>query len=426
MNSKIIAPGVKLCTHKTEQFKTSVISFNIVTELGENAGKKALLLNLLARTCKSYPTITEMNRRLAGLYGAIISPSVRKIGEAQVLSLVLVCLDDRFALYKENVLKEALRLLSHCLFMPDITPDGFKEENIKREKRLLIEKLESENDDKRIYALNTMLKEMCRDEIYGIHRYGTKEEIESATEKELLTLWKEILFSAPIQINITGNFNEEETEKTVTGLFSSLERKSENIKEIHTEFLTEAYESRLISEKQHVKQGKLVIGMRAGMTYDNDNFSAIKLMNAIFGSGTFSKLFMNVREKMSLCYYCASRLDPNKGVITVESGVETENTQKALEAIRNELNEVRKGNFTDETVENAKKSLCDLYGSVYDSVMGINDWMTSYILKNEITDPHALSENIMNVCREEIIIAASMVTEDTVFILESDSEVEAE
>ena len=417
MKSKIIAPGVKLCTHKTEQFKTSVVSFNIVTNLAENAGKKALLLNLLARTNKIYPTITEMNRRLAGLYGAIISPSIRKIGEAQVLSLVLVCLDDRFALNGEKVLCEALKLISSCLFMPDITPEGFKEENIKREKRLLIEKLESENDEKRIYALHTMLSEMCRDEAYGINRLGTKEEIEEATGKELL---------APMQINITGNFDEKEIEATVSNLFAPLERKKENINEVHTEFITEAYESKLFCEKQSVKQGKLVIGMRAGMTYDFDNFPAIKLMNAIFGSGTFSKLFMNVREKMSLCYYCAARLDAGKGIITVESGVETENAEKALDAIRHELDEVRQGNFTDETVENAKKSLCDLYNSVYDSVMGINDWMTSYAVKNEITEPSVLGEMINGVCREEIIIAASMVTEDTVFILESDSKEAAE
>ena len=426
MNTKIIAPGVKLCTHKTEQFKTSVVSFNIVTSLGENAGKKALLLNLLARTSKAYPTITAMNRRLAGLYGAVISPTVRKIGEAQVLSLVLVCLDDRFALNKEQVLSEAVKLLSGCLFLPDITTDGFKEENLKREQRLLIEKLESEKDEKRIYALNTMLKEMCRDEFYGTHRLGTKEEIEGATGKELLTLWKEILFTAPIQINVTGSFDEKEIESTVSSLFAPLERKKENISQVHTEFVTEAFESKIFREKQNVKQGKLVIGMRAGMTYDFDNFPAIKLMNAIFGSGTFSKLFMNVREKMSLCYYCAARLDSNKGIITVESGVETENAEKALDAIRNELDEVRKGNFTDETVENAKKSLQDLYGSVYDSVAGINDWMTSYAVKNEITEPSALSEMINGVCREEIIIAASMVTEDTVFILESNGKEAAE
>lgn len=426
MNTKMIAPGVRLCSHKTEQFKTSVISFNIVTSLGENAGKKALLLNLLAHTSRAYPTITAMNRRLAGLYGAVISPAVRKIGEAQVLSLVLVCLDDRFALDKEKVLGEALKLLSGCLFLPDVTAEGFKEENLRREKRLLIEKLESENDDKRIYALNTMLKEMCCYEAYGIHRLGTKEEIESATCEELLALWKELLFKAPIQINITGSFNEKEIESTVTKLFSRLERDKDSISNPRTEFVTEAYESRYFTERQNVKQGKLVIGMRAGMTYDFDNFPAIKLMNAIFGSGTFSKLFMNVREKMSLCYYCAARLDNNKGIITVESGVETENAEKALNAIRHELDEVRKGNFTDETMENAKKSLCDLYASVYDSVMGINDWMTSFAGKDELTEPSAIGEMINEVCREEIILAAGAVTEDTVFILESNTEEAAE
>lgn len=422
MLSKTIAPGVRLCTHKTEQFKTSVVSFNIVTSLGENPGKKALLFNLLARTSKVYPTITEMNRRLAELYGAVITASVNKSGDAQILSLTLVCLDDRFSLGGEKILEEGIRLLSGCLFMPDITPDGFKEENLKREKRLLSEKIDSENDDKRLYALNTMIKEMCRDEIYGAHRLGTKEEIESATGKELLSVWKDILFKAPVQINVTGNFDEKSIEETITRLFAPLERKKENILEVQTEFLTEAYESRTFREKQPVKQGKLVIGMRAGMTYNEDNFPAIKLMNAIFGSGTFSKLFMNVREKMSLCYYCAARLDSNKGIITVESGVETKNTQKALEAIRNELDEVRKGNFTDETIENAKRSLCDLYNSIYDSVMGINGWMTNFSARNDLIEPSVYAEMINSVCREEIILAASMVTEDTVFILESEKE----
>lgn len=422
MLTKTIAPGVRLCTHKTEQFKTSVVSFNIITDLAENPGKKALLLNLLARTSKAFPTVTQMNRRLASLYGAIISPSVRKIGEAQVLSLVLICLDDRFALEKEKILEEGIRLLSGCLFMPDITPEGFKEENLKREKLLLSQRLDSENDDKRIYALNTMIKEMCRDEAYGNHRLGTKEEIEGATGKELLGIWKELLFTCPIQINITGSFDEKAVEESLTKLFTPLERKKENIKEFHTEFLTEAYESRLFTENQPVKQGKLVIGMRAGMTYSEDNLPAIRLMNAIFGSGTFSKLFTNVREKMSLCYYCAARLDANKGIITVESGVETENAEKALNAIRNELEDVKKGSFTDETILSAKRSLCDLYNSVYDSVAGINDWMTSCCCKNEIPEPSEYGKQIEKVCREEIILAASMVSEDTVFILKGQKE----
>ncbi|MGN0447042.1 MAG: EF-P 5-aminopentanol modification-associated protein YfmF [Acutalibacteraceae bacterium] len=422
MNSKIIAPGVKLCLHKTEQFKSAVVSFNIITPLGENAGKKALLCYLLSRTNKRYPTLREMNRKLCELYGATLSGGVRKIGEAQVLSFNLVTIDDRFALKGESVLSDGIDLLSQCVFTPDITPKGFKKENLDREKRLLKEKIDSEKDDKRAYALNRMIEEMCCDEVYGLNRLGTKEEIDSADESELFTLWKDLLFTCPMQINVTGYFDEQAVTEKLTSLFKPFERKKENIREIHTEIFSESCSSKIITEKQPVKQGKLVIGFRAGMTYDMDNFPAIKLMNAIFGSGTFSKLFMNVREKMSLCYYCSARLINSKGIITVESGVETENAQKALEAIRNELDEVRKGNFTDETIENAKRSLCDLYSSVSDSVLSINEWMLSSCLQNELASPESYGKMIESVCREEIILAASMVTEDTVYILESEGE----
>ncbi len=424
MNIKEISGGVRLCTHKTAKFKNTVVTVNLLTPLCEDAAKYALLVNLLARTNKNYDTIISMNRRLASLYGAIISPSVTKIGEVQSLSLSLISLDDRFALGGEKVTEEGIKLLCTCLFKPDITPDGFKEENISREKRLLIEKIESRKDEKRLYALDRMTEEMCRDEMYGISPYGKVEDIEKITGKELMEVWKKLLFSCPVQINVTGSINETRMEKIFTSLFDSLARDKKAITELHTEFLTEAYESRTVTEKQKVKQGKLVIGMRAGMTYDYDNYAAIKVMCAIFGSGTFSKLFMNVREKMSLCYYCSARLINHKGLIVVESGVETENALKALDAIRKELDDIRKGNFTDEVILNAKKSITDNLSSVEDSIMTLDQWMSSQSTNGVLRTPESFIEEINAVSREEIILAATMVTEDTVFILESEKEEE--
>lgn len=424
MERKNIAPGVKLFTHKTKQFKNSVVSLNIVAPLDSKTSTRALLIHLLARTNKDYPTVYKMNRKLASLYGAAISPSVKKIGEAQILTLSLVCLDDRFSLNSESVLKEGIGLLLDCLFKPDITPDGFKKENVEREKRLLTEKIDSEKDDKRIYALSRMIEEMCRDEFYGIDRLGNKETVSSLTGKDLFSEWKDMLFRYPVQINVTGNFDENEAELLFKERFDCLRREKDSIAEIRTEFISEAYDSKLITEKQKVKQGKLVIGYRAGMTYENDNFPALKMMTAIFGSGTFSKLFMNVREKMSLCYYCSARLLDAKGIITVESGVETENAYKALEAIRKELNDVRSGNFDDEVIENAKLSLIDSYKSFTDSVVYIDTWATLQCNKSDFISPEETAEMMKNISREEIIVAANMITEDTVFILASEKEAE--
>lgn len=422
MEIKKISEGVNFAFQKTERFKTSVVSVSLICPLDEKSSERALLCYLLSRTNRSCPDIISMNRRLASLYGAVISPNVQKIGEAQVLTLSLVTVDDRFSLDGKAVSDEAIRLLMDCIFSPDITPDGFKEENMEREKRLLIERIESEKDEKRIYALNRMVEEMCRDEAYGIHKYGSKERISELTGKDVFTEWKKILTTSPVQINAVGSFDMKKIEEITASYFNNIQRKKDDIIEVRTEFLTESYGSSTVKEKQKVKQGKLVIGMRAGMTYDFDNYPAIRLMTAIFGGGTFSKLFINVREKMSLCYYCAARLVASKGLITVESGVETENTEKALEAIRYELDEVRKGNFSDETVENAKKSLIDTFNSVEDSVLGIDAFMTSQCLSGVFRTPEEYAELLGNVSREEIIIAANMVTEDTVYILESEKE----
>lgn len=424
MQRKNIAPGVKLFTHKTAQFKNSVVSLNIVAPLDKSTSARALLIHLLARTCKNHPTVYEMNRRLASLYGATVSPSVKKIGEAQVLSLSLICIDDRFSLDGESVLKDAIKLLLDCLFLPDITPDGFKDENVQREKRLLIEKIDSEKDDKRIYSLGRMIEEMCCDEFYGTDRLGDKDTVSALTGKELFKTWKDMLWKCPVQVNVTGNIDENEAEKLIKERFDALGRKNEDIIEVRTEFISEVYDSKTVTEKQSVKQGKLVIGYRAGMTYENDNFPALKMMTAIFGSGTFSKLFMNVREKMSLCYYCSARLIDSKGIITVESGVETENAYKALDAIRKELDDVRQGNFDDEVIENAKMSIIDSYKSFTDSVIYIDAWATMQVNKADFMTPEETARMMTDVSREEIIVAANMVTEDTVFILESEKEAE--
>ena len=422
MEIKKISEGVNFCFQKTSRFKTSVISVSLICPLDEKSSEKALLCYLLGRTNRKYPDITSMNRKLASLYGAVISPKVSKVGESQVITLSLISVEDRFSLDGKAISEEGLRMLMDCIFAPDITPDGFKEENVEREKRLLIEKIESEKDEKRIYALNRMLEEMCRDESYGIHKYGSKERIAELTGKDIFNEWKKILTTSPVQINAVGGFDMEMIENVTASYFNNLQRKKEDIIEVRTEFLTESYDTKTVTEKQKVKQGKLVIGFRAGMTFDFDNYPAVRLMTAIFGGGTFSKLFINVREKMSLCYYCAARLVSAKGLITVESGVETENAEKALEAIRNELDEVRKGNFTDETVENAKKSLIDSFNSVEDSVLGIEAFMHSQCLSGTFRTPEEYAELLNAVSREEIIVAANMVTEDTVFILESEKE----
>ena len=141
-----ITDGVRLAFAQRDQFKTAVMSLSVCVPLDEHAAANALLIRLLARTNKKHPTTLDMNRALASLYGATITPVVEKQGETQVLRLLLSALDDRFTLDQESVCESCMRMLFDCFFDPDVTPDGFKEENITLEKRLLIEKIDAERD----------------------------------------------------------------------------------------------------------------------------------------------------------------------------------------------------------------------------------------------------------------------------------------
>lgn len=413
-----IAKGVSLKLFQTKSFKTAQASISMAMPLndGKNAAR-ALLIYLLARTNRDYPTIKEMGTRLNMLYGSSISPSVIKSGETQIIRLSLECIDDKFALGNGSIIYDSLSLMLDMLFKPNLDGKKFRDEDVKREKRLMVQRILSLNDDKIAYAANRLIEEMCKDEVYSVKKYGTVEEVEALTGEDIFSAFMQVLLEAPIQINVVGNFDEEKITELIKERFAVAERN--NVAELHTEFLSEAYEERTVREAQELNQCKLVMGFRAGMTYDLDNYPAVKLMTDILGGGTYSKLFMNVREKLSLCYYCSCFLDRNKGIILVQSGVEKNRIDQTVKAIRNELEQIVLGNFDDEVIRSAKLSLSDSLDGVFDSPEGIDGWYSSQQTSSTVKTPSQVKEEINAVTKEEIMTAASFVTLDTIYILEN-------
>ena len=418
MNTVKICKGIDLCLYKCEGFKTAEASINIAMPLGDGkVAQRALLIYLLSKTNREYPTVRDMGIKLGMLYGASISSAIIKVGESQMLRLMLECIDDKFALTDESIIFSSVELLLDMLFKPDVKDGAFNEENVRREKRLMIERLRSMNDDKIVYAANKMIEEMCKNEQYSICKFGTAEEIEKLTGKDISDAYTDILLNAPIKINVIGSFDEDKIIALVKEKFSAVQR--ENVTQLHTEFVSQAYDERTVRETQEVKQCKIVMGMRAGMTYDRDNYAALKVMTDIFGSGTYSKLFMNVREKKSLCYYCSAKLDASKGIIIIQSGVEKDKIDEAVDAIKHEFGEMQKGNFDDEVISSSKMSICDSLSSALDTPGEIDIWYSAQQYSSYVYSPEELSESIKAVTKEEIVAAASFVSLDTIYILEN-------
>ncbi len=416
-----ISEGTQICNITADGFKSACVTVSFVLPLSEKASLFALVPNVLMRSSEKYTDFTEIEKKLALLYGAELVADVSKTGEHHVLRMAISCIDDRFAFDGESISAECSELLFELIFKPRLQDGAFDSAIVESEKRLLAERLLAEESDKRIYAKNRCEEIMFSEETYGIHRLGTKESVSEITPQTLYSAYKEMLETAKIVICVSGKADYNAVKDLASGYLSEINRNAE-IGE--TVFIERADQVKYTKETEDVKQGKLVMGFRMGMKDAVDNYAAKRIMVELFGGSPHSKLFLNVREKMSLCYYCSARLVDSKGIITVESGVETENAYKALEAIRNELNDVRQGNFDDEVIENAKMSLIDSYKSFTDSVIYIDAWATMQANKPDFMTPGQTAEMMKNVSREEIIVAANMVTEDTVFILESEKEAE--
>lgn len=418
---KMLAEGVRLVAEPTEKFKTGCINVCMALPMDEKMAANALLVYLLKRSCKEYPEFSLLCGKLDELYGAVLSASVAKNGEAQMLSLGITCLADKFALDGESIGLEAAELLASLIFKPNCENGSFGEDALAAEKRLLIQRIEEELNDKRTYAFNKCISNMCRNEAFGKPRCGSIEEIENVTMADVYGAWKNLISTAVFQITVVGAADADKIAAIFENYFKDIERQPA---EIETVFIQRARRLNHNEEKLPVNQGKLVIGFRAGMQNRLDNIHAVTVMNDIFGMGTYSKLFMNVREKLSLAYYCWSRLVASKGIILVESGIDTDKEKKVTAEVLSQLTDLRNGKTDPEVLESSKRALREKH--TFSSPESFVSWYSSQVLADEIITPEEMVKGIEDVTMEQVCAAAKKISIDTIFMLSAQEEAENE
>lgn len=417
INRKEIAKGVFFNSIKDNRFKTMKITANLIVPLTkENASANALLCGVLSHSCKAYPDFTKLSRKLSSLYGADLGTSVKKIGDNQVLRISASGLDDRYAFDGDSVARELSELLCNVIFEPNIVNNEFPKTDVEQEKRQLLDVIDSEFNDKRIYANSQLVSNMCADEIFGIKRYGTADKIKECNEQSLFITWKNLLKTAKFEIMYVGDSSPDLAEAVFTKAFEGIERQPQTVA---TEVVRKADNSKHICEEMELSQSKLVMGFRAGAAIPDKDVNAARLMCAILGGTANSKLFCNVREKQSLCYYCSSGYDRIKGIITVDSGVEGDNIEKAEKGILNEIEEMKKGNISDFEMEATKMAVINSFYSTNDTVGGIEAWYFSQLFDDKFRTMEEMANEVNAVTKEQVVEAAQKMTLDTVYVLKN-------
>ncbi len=411
-----ICEGVNFTYIPEKKFKTTRLSFSMFTPLSEKyVSKNAILPNLLAHSCKKHPSLFDVSMRLEELYGASVSPSSAKVGDMQVITLAARSINNKFAIDGKNNLLEIIDLLCEMIFNPNTENESFKEENMVQEKRQLIEDIQSEMSDKKVYAGRRCEEIMCKKEKFGINPLGKTEDAKKLNGKDVYAAWRKLLSSSHIEIIMIGSGAYEPVAEKLRNRFSEIKRT--NVDSCSTEIIRKATHVNEVCETMDVSQCKLVMGLRTQTAKPDSEVDATKVMNALLGGTTQSKLFINVREKLSLCYYCASRYNAQKGIISIESGVEKKNIQKAKNEILEQLKEIKLGNFSDTELNETKLFITQSLQKVKDSLSTLDAWYAVQAFDEVKDTPDDIIKKINKVTREQVIEAARKVTLDTIYIL---------
>ena len=417
---KNIADGVSLVNVNAGRFKTNEIAISLALPLKEEtASANALFINLLSRRSAEYKNQTELNRKLANLYGASLSAVVTKLGECQVLKLGITCLDDKFSLDGGSISFECLKLLVSLLFEPRLNGRAFFDEDVESEKRILIEKIDAENNEKRTYVLRQAEKLMFDGEPYAINRFGTVDSIKKLTSADVYNAWKNALETAKFMVTIIGSADCDNAERLVKNALEGIQRKfAELPAAVFVPFCDRVKEQ---MERLDVKQGKLVLGYRVNLKPDDELTAAMRTFCDVFGGGPYSKLFANVREKMSLCYYCSARYTRTKSMILIQCGCNEENMDKAVNEIQNQLNIIKNGDFEEE-FHSSKLAMKDALLSVNDTPEAIEAWYVNQLADDKLKTPEQSSAENDSVTMEQVQHCASLLTLDTIYKLSSPKE----
>lgn len=412
-----IADGINLTIINTDKFKSCVMKVMLALPLKEEtASHAALLPRVLKSGTKSYPTMLALNRHLENLYACSLSGSTLNISDNQILSFRASYLRDDLIPEKFNLTKEVCSLLSEFIFQPHFENGLFKKEYVESEKINLCDTIRAEINDKRIYARKKLFEIMCKGEPVSVSAIGKIENVEKITPEALTEFYKTELSKCPIEIFFVGTCNESEL---ISAVKESFEKYARNAASYSVPYARENVESiKRNVEEMPVNQGKLAMGFRTGASSKKQNTAIFGVFNEIFGASPTSKLFLNVREKLHLCYYCSSAFIAANGIMHISSGVKVGDEKKAEDEILLQLSEMQNGNFSDKDILEAKTSIRGRYMSVKDNADAIISFHYTQITRGQAVEE--IEETIKKceaVTKEQIVEIANTVKLDTVYFL---------
>lgn len=411
--------GIELHMINTSKFKTNLMAIFMTTKLTrENVTKNAVISALLRRGSKNMPSQEEISKQMEEMYGASFDCGLDKTGDNQVLKFYLETVNDNFLPEKgEDILKKSLENLLEIVFNPYLEGDHFKPEYVEQEKNNIKQRIEGKIDNKARYSMDRCIEEMYKDEPFGLYKFGYVEDLKDMNGKNLYEYYQELVKTCKIDIFVSGLINDE---------INQVVSQNENIQKLQERTPNYVISKELnkplpekenvVTESMEVTQGKLILGLNVCLDKEDLRYDTL-IYNSILGGSANSKMFQNVREKAHLAYVASSSYLRYKNNIFVNCGIEIGNYEKALELIKQQIEDMKKGDFTEEDIENAKKGIIAAIKSIEDEQDSELMYYFGQVLSQNNCSIDEYMAKIQKVSKDDVVQIAQNVAIHTIYFL---------
>lgn len=411
-----IGDGMHVHVLPTDRFKTTTVqAFWHQPLTARTAGKNALLAYVLRRATAALPTSLALTRHLQELYGASLSADVFKMGENQLLQVDLSLPGEAFLPEAKGLLAAGLALVADVLLRPLEEAGAFAPNIVGQEQTVLQRRIASLVNDKRTYALVRCVQEMCKDEPYGVYRYGSGADVAAETPASLWRHYEAVCATSPLHLYVVGAVDPAEVAAIAADKLSGQQRDVQPVPP--TTLGTPPPQIREVEERQDVSQGTLVLALRTGVGRCAAAYDGLQLANAVLGGSAQSKLFVNVREKASLAYFAHSFLEASKGLMFITAGIAPEKYSQAYDIVQRQIEAVQRGDISDDEWQAARNQMLLAARTLADRPDGLIRHHLEGLVNGCAADPSGWEARVAAVTREQAVAAAAAIQPDTVFLL---------
>ena len=414
IHTEQIGKGINLTVIPAEQYKTNLVSIYFKRPLRkEEVTKNSLIPYVLRSGSKKLNTQSLMVKELQKLYGSSIGVGVSKVGEQQILSFKLAFTNEKYL--EEKISAQAINVLLDMVFDPYVEESAFKKSYLDIEKETLEEAIRSKINNKAVYAFDRAIQAMCAGEAFSIPEEGYKEDLAQINAMNLYEHYEEIIRTSEMDFVLSGDMDVDLVKDLIAA--RNVQRSEELTLVAPSSVYREPEEVKNVIERLNVTQGKLVLGFRTNISVTDELSLPLSLYGVILGSGVSSKLFLNVREKHSLCYSIGASIEKMKGLMFIHAGIEFSDFALAKEKILEQFEEMAKGNISADEIDNAKKYMVNGIKSVKDSIWSVSDYIYGLKIQGSKDTPEEVIEKIEAITKEQVIAASKNIKLDTLYFL---------